>query len=358
MSQDKPSYSQQTNRIKAWSQLISSISPFLWTAVILIVVIPLIGTFLISSSVKENTVNVEKKVPQEVVVEIPDKNELDRALVTAFEDAHTKAESYASQQLDEWVDDLMARVDNSFLDWYFDYFNQKKMEFTAPLVWVSSAVKHSINTDNPTANQAVAEKLTADFQTEFAKRVLRPKIAQLQLERITRETINLYVSELSKNISSVQSQYDIPQGQWERYLDDIAITIADTEGNISNLSMKILLGGSSYLLAKAMFPLVTKIGSQVALSFAGKASAKMAAKTGGLVAGKLGAQFIDPIVAVGIIIWDVWDYNHTVKVERPVLREAISDYLQEVKASLLDNQENSIMGAIYELETGILRTRF
>ena len=103
-----------------------------------------------------------------------------------------------------------------------------------------------------------------------------------------------------------------------------------------------------------MIPVVTKIGSKVAASFAGKATAKMAAKTGGTVAAKFGGQFLDPIVAVGIIIWDVWDYQHTVKVNQPILREAIWDYLQEVKASLLDNPDNGIMAAIYQLEGGIL----
>jgi hypothetical protein len=230
------------------------------------------------------------------------------------------------------------------------------MEFKTPFVWLSSAVIHWIDTKNTPPNQVLAEKLTEDFKTEFAKRVLRPRIAQLQLERITRDTTALYVSELGSNFSRIQSSYKIPQGQWERYLDDIAVTITDTEGNISNLSMKILAGGSTYLLAKAMIPVVTKMGSKVAVSLAGKASAKMAAKTGGAVAGKFGAQFIDPIVAVGILIWDLWDYHHTVKIERPVLREAIFDYLTEVKASLLDNHNNSLMAAIYQLESDIMKS--
>ena len=47
---------------------------------------------------------------------------------------------------------------------------------------------------------------------------------------------------------------------------------------------------------------MTKLGSKVAISFAGKAGAKMAAKTDGLVAGKIGAELLDPIVGIGIII--------------------------------------------------------
>lgn len=353
----KPTYTEKTSRLQAWSQLLSSITPFIWVAVILIVIIPLIGRGFIGNSVTEDLGNLDSEI---VEVELGrtniDHSDIEQAIATAIIDSRTQAESFASESLDEWVDQLMLRVDNNFLNWYFDYFNQKKMEFSTPFVWLSSAAVNRINKTNPPPSQVVAEKLTENFQTEFAKRVLRPKIAQLELERITRNTINLYISELANNISNIQSNYKIPQGQWERYLSDVAITISDTEGNISNISLKLLAGGSTILLAKTMIPLVTNIGSKVAVSFAGKATAKMAAKTGSVVAGKLGVQLIDPIVAVGIIIWDVWDYKHTVKIERPVLREAILDYLSEVKASLLDNHENSIMAAIYQLEEGILKS--
>jgi len=354
----EPSYADKTNRIQAWSQLIKSITPFIWLIVIIVVIFPLIGKFFITGSVA--SIPQEPKIRHERLAVIdrtlPNTNEIEQAIATAIVDARHQAYQSATVELDGWIDELMNRVDNSFLDWYFDYFNQKQIEFSTPFIWLSSAVSHRVNTNNPPANQVVAEKLTEKFQTEFAKRVLRPKIAQLKLERITKDTVNLYVSELGKNIAQIQTSYQIPQGDWERYLDDIAITISDTEGNISNLSMKLLAGSSTYLVAKAMLPAVTKIGSKVAVSFAGKAGAKMAAKTGGTVASKLGAQLLDPIVAVGIIIWDVWDYHHTVQVEKPVLREAIFDYLQEVKASLLDNHQQSIMAAIYQLEDGVFKS--
>ncbi len=350
-------YTQKTERIHAWSQLVKSVTPYVWVAVILIVIIPLLGRGLIASSQPKPSQPSESK--EQVVTfdkTLPNHNEIDRAVVTALNKAHTDAESFASEQLDAWVDELMTRVDTSFLDWYFNYFNQKKLEFSTPFVWLSSAVAHRIDTSNPSPGQKVAENFTEDFQAEFAKRVLRPKIAQLELETITRETINLYVSQLGNNISRIQASYQIPQGEWERYLGDIAVTINDTEGNISNLSLKLLAGGSTYLLAKAMIPIVTKVGSKVAVTFAGKATAKMAAKTGGAVAGKIGAEFLDPIVGIGIIIWDVWDYHHTVAVERPILREAILNYLQEVKLSMLENSENGIMAAINQLEGGILKS--
>lgn len=355
---EQPTYADKTNRIQAWSQLIKSITPFIWLAIVLIVIIPLLGRGFIANAIPETIQNMTlKKEPMVLIARsLPNQSQLDRDVVVAIQNARQTAEQFASQELDDWIDRLSDRVDNNFLDWYFNYFNQKKIEFSAPFVWLSSAVTHSINAQTPAPNQVVAEKLTEDFQTQFAKRVLRPKVAQLHLERITRNTVNLYVSSLENSLANIQSTYQIPQGQWERYLDDIAITISDTSGNISNLSMKFLAGGSTYLFAKAMIPVTTKIGSKMAIAVTGKASAKVAAKTGGVVAGKLGVQFLDPIVAVGILFWDLWDYHHTVEIERPILREAILDYLAEVKASLLENHKDSIMAAIYQVEDGIIKS--
>ena len=357
--EEKVSFVHKTERIKAWSDFIKSVTPFIWAVVIIIVIIPLVGKALIAvDSSPGKTGDPGKNPSKEISVVIPPQipKDIDQALVTALSNAHSQSESFASEQLDKWVDELMLRVDDSFLDWYFNYFNQKKMELSTPFTWLHSAVAHWTNKNNPPPGQAVAEKLTEDFQTEFAKRVLRPKIAQFELEKITSDSINVYVSELDKNLSNIQSSYKIPQGDWERYLGDIAVTINDTEGNISNLSLKVLTGGSTYILAKAMIPAVTKVGSKIAVSFAGKAGAKMAAKTGGVVAGKIGAQLLDPIVGIGIIIWDLWDYNHTVAVEKPILRNAIYDYFKQVKISLLENPENGIMVGVNQVENGIFKS--
>lgn len=354
MTEEKPSYTEKTERLKAWVQIIKSITPYIWLVVILIVFIPLIGQFFISRSISHNL--SQKNISKTEIVSISPlkQSNLDQALLEALQGAETTAKNAATQELDNWMNELTYRVDTSFLPWYFDYFNQKKMEFTAPITWLTSGVKYWIDTTNPSPNQAVAEKLTQDFQTEFAKRVLRPQVEQLKLERMTKETTQIYLDELKNNLAQVQIKYAITQVEWERYLEGISVTIADTEGNLSNLSMKLLVGGSTYLLAKAILPAAIKMGSKIAISFASKGSAKLAAKTGGAVAGELGVlPFLDPIVGVGIIIWDLWDYNHTVQVEKPILREAILDYLEEIKIGLLND---NIMSAIHQLEDGIIKS--
>ncbi|NET09508.1 MAG: hypothetical protein F6K16_33350, partial [Symploca sp. SIO2B6] len=291
-----------------------------------------------------------------VVPVIPKRANVDDALVDAVHSAHRSAQAFAESELDDWEIALEGRVDH-FLDWYFGYFNQKKMEFMTPLVWVSSAAIHRVNPKQVSANEAVITRFTEAFQKQFAKQVLVPQNAQIRLENLTTETVNLYLSTLSRNIDQVQAKYRIPQGQWERYLSDISTTIQDTEGNLSNLSLKMLVGGSGYLLTK---PLVLatagKIGSKVSSKLAGTAAAKLAAKTGGTVAAELGTSLVDPIVGVGIFIWDIWDYHHTVELERPILRANLLEYLQAVEESLLNDPETGVLSAIAQLEQGIFQS--
>ncbi|MBT9314025.1 hypothetical protein IXB50_01125 [Leptothoe spongobia TAU-MAC 1115] len=353
---EKTPYTAKTQRIVAWSNLLRSLQPFIWGAIILVVVIPLIGKALLFYS---STTPVQKTRPpltEVMVPAIPRRANLDKALVDAVQTAHQSAQEFAQAELDDWEIQLEGRVDH-FLDWYFGYLNQKKMEFMTPLVWVSSAAIHTVNPHQMKASEAVITRFTGEFQKQFAKQVLVPQTAQIQLENLTTATINHYLLALRQNMDQVQVKYRIPQGQWDRYLADISTTIQDTEGNLSNLSLKMLVGGSSYMLTK---PLVLatagKIGSKASSKLAGTAASKLAAKTGGTVAAELGTSLVDPIVGVGIFIWDIWDYQHTVELERPLLKTNLVDYLQGVEQSLLNDPETGVLSAVVQLEQGIFQS--
>lgn len=352
----KAAYSDKTERIVAWSNLLRSLQPFIWAAVILVVVVPLVGKALLFYSSTTPVQQAVKPLTEVMVPAIPHRGNMDKALLEAVETAHASAQAFAQDELDDWEIKLEGRVDH-FLDWYFGYLNQKKMEFMTPLVWVSSAAIHSVNPKHMKANEAVMARFTGEFQKQFAKQVLVPQTAQMRLENLTTETVNHYLLALRQNMDQVQVKYRIPQGQWDRYLSDISTTIQDTEGNLSNLSLKMLVGGSGYLLTKPLvLATVTKIGTKVSSKMAGTAAAKLAAKTGGTVAAELGTSLVDPIVGVGIFIWDIWDYQHTVDLERPLLKANLLDYLQGVERSLLNDPETGVLSAIAQLEQGIFQS--
>lgn len=350
--------------INAWSGFITSLAnlfkalaPWLWATVLIVVIIPLIGQVFIANSFQSSETK-DSQADQKVIVESsPNWNQIDQEVVSVLKDARKNAETYADQELQIWVDDLMKRVNSNFLDWYFGYFNQKQIEYKSFFTGINVNLQSWLNLSNDQPEGRIAEVITEDFQTEFAKRVLRPQIAQLQLERITNETVRHYLSEIESNIQEIPVKYKIPKGDWNRYLSEIAVNIYDTEGEPSSLSFKTLAGGGAYFALKPIIaPALPIISSKVVGKLAGKAGAKIATKTGGVVAGKIGSALLDTTVGVGIILWDVWDNKRTASVEKPIMRENLADYLQEVKESLLHNSETGILTAVDSIQNTLVNS--
>lgn len=352
------SYAEKTDRLRVIIQLLNALKPFIWAFIIFFIFLPLLGRVITGFSLPSQSSTVRggdaSKPPIAVVEPAPKLSKLDQAVADAIQASRQSAQDYAKGELNVWGEELVPRVDN-FLDWYFDYFNQKRMEFTVPFTYAKAAIYHFFQKNSPGPGDAVAENLTAEFQREFAKQVLVPRTAQLRFENITKDTVDRFLTELSKNVNAVRKEYQVPQAQWNRYLNDIATTINDTEGNVSNLSLKVLVGGGSYLAAKPLIIVaVGKIGSKVTAKVASKAAAKVAVKTGSAVAAELGTSLIDPLVGVGLLLWDIWDYKRTVAADRPILRENLLAYLQDVKRSLLTASDTGIMSVINQVEAKLV----
>jgi len=334
-----------TDKLNAWAGLLAKI---FWLIVAIIVAAAL-GKWWLGREVA-TPARVTKPVPAPPI----DWSQVDAAIVASLRQAHAAAETTATQKLEAWSADLMWRVDHDFLDWYFGYWNQQKLGLKA----LGYAVKHYLFADEPDA----AARITEEVQQEFAQRVLRPQIAQLELERITTEVLEVYVSRLTAGLAGIPEEYKIPKPEWERYLNDIAVLTTQAEGNreiaLSLKAATVASVGGGVLLAQTLSPALTSLGSKVSGQLAGKAAgeaaAEVAAKTGGKVAAKTGGRLLGLIVGFGIIIWDVWDHYQTEEIERPKLRQTIADYFVEVKHSLLYEPETGIMSLIQGMEGNIV----
>ena len=332
-----------TEKLKAWTSLISKLT---WLLVVLIVLAGVGRWLLWPTTPKSASVTPPQSIPASPI----DWNQVDKEMREILMSARTAAESSATAKLDAWIASLMHRVDDDFLNWYFSYWNQQMLGLKGIWYW---SVKQVMN-DQPDA----AERITEDIQKEFAKRVLRPQVAQLELERITAEVLEVYVGELREGLSGIPAKYRIPQPDWDRYLNDIAVVASGTEGNrdvpLTLKAVTATTAGGGALAAKALAPTIKNIGGKISAKLAGKAAGKVAGKTGAKVAGKAGGKLLGPIIGFGIIIWDVWDHYETKKVERPILRQTIADYFGEIKQSLLHEPESGIMAVIRTMEGNIV----
>lgn len=338
---------EKSGRIRAWSDLIRSISKFLWVIVIIIALVALGKIFVFKGDKDKGKLKPVKKP----VVEKVDWSKVDQAVAKTMSEARMDVEKLAAAKLDLWIRGNMERVDNDFLEWYFSYWTQQKLGLKGLL----AQVLHWVDSDNPSA----AEKITQEVQEEFTNRVIRPQIAQLEIERIVSEVIARYSDVLKNKMDKIPGEYNINPADWDRYISDISIMVKNVEANRGTpLSLKAIVGltaGGTVVVVSALRPLIAKIGARISTRLAAKSAAKMAAKTGGKVAAKTGSKFLGTIIAVGIIIWDVWDHYDTKKKAKPVLRQNILDYLKEVKNSILHDPAYGIMTIIYQMETSITK---
>ncbi|AFY50210.1 hypothetical protein Nos7524_4452 [Nostoc sp. PCC 7524] len=353
---DDRSFSEKTERIRAYSDLIKSASKFIWLGVVLIIILQIWGNFSLkhishSSQNKSNTVTINITKQQQYQMSDDVANALGKALVSS--------RASASNNFEKWHDEVMQRVDHPFLDWYYNYFTQLGVGLEA--IWVNISA---------TSEEDKAERLIGNFQKEFAKQVLQPSLMQIEMERFTREAIDKYVSEANHVLAGIQTKYQIPQPVWEEFLEGLGSTTYNTGGKDQNLSLRALSRGTGYLASSAMIKAVTVIGTKkLATATVSKATSKVIAKvatktatkvategTGEVAAGLLGLELLNPLAGLGILAWDIWDHYHTVKVERPILRENLNNYLNEVKDSLLNDKESGILSSINQFHDAILDT--
>ncbi|MDB9496333.1 hypothetical protein PN441_06765 [Spirulina major CS-329] len=335
--------------IPTWRRLLKLgwriVSTILWGILILIILSSL-GRYFAFGSVPSSVSNPVGVSDSSTVAIQADKLtlEIDNALVAAREAALTTA----SDELDQWVDSLMNRVDSSqdgdFLDWYFGYWTQQKFGLDGTL----QAGKRVFNKNLPTAK----EKIQEEVLQEFTNRVLRPEIARLELKTISRDISQIYTSELQRNLEKIRIKYNIPKANWNEYLENVTVLVTNIEGRQVPLQLKAFtiasLGGGA-LLAKAAIVAIEKVTAKVATKVVAKASASFLGKAGALVGGEL----LGPVVTVAIIVWDAVDIHNTEVNYRPILKQNIEDYFNLMKRDILGDEENGIQKVILDIENSI-----
>lgn len=278
------------------------------------------------------------------------------SLTDGLRKTYDSTEKYAESELDDWLKDLMNNVDDKFLDWYFSYGNQKAMDFGVFFAWIifkaDSPLKilRKENEKDLNTNQLLQKRMIEDFQKKFNELVLDAQ-KQNSLEKLIERVGRYYALAIDMKFNQIKNQYKILDLEWSKYLNDIATVIYNNGNSRYSLSPE---GISSNLTTKILLATTAGIGSKIALNLAAKAAIKLGAKSASVVATKIGAQFLDPMLVAGLLILDIWNYNHMVNQSRPILRQNIFDYFNELEKSILNSPENSIMSAIEEVESKII----
>lgn len=280
---------------------------------------------------------------------------LDQEVLDAMKIAYDEAYRYVSTELDLWINEMLLRVDEDFLDEYFGFLQVKKRE----VVSIYNSIVHFFIKNKESAEAAAIREL----EEEIEQKIIKPEIAQARINNITSNAITVYATVLDEQLIRVQQTYKIPVLEWNRYISGICGLTLDIENKSYPITFKALVVSGTALTGFIAAPIIQKVAVKVSGKFAQKAAVKIgtnaaiksASKTVGKGAGNLTKTL--PYVGWGITaalcVWEIVDYVNTSREGKEILRQNLIEYFREIKTELLSSTNQSIMGTITHWENGV-----
>ncbi|MDT9180605.1 MAG: hypothetical protein P5702_23860 [Limnospira sp. PMC 1291.21] len=312
---------------------IKIVSFIIWTTVILLVLIPLLGRLIMAQALAAelNPPPSLEIMPNMVAfVGSEDQKAFDQACQTAYKEA----QEYAKQELDKWKDELINRIDTDFLNWYFSYFNQKKQEINTLFQFAGQNIINGFNQYR--VNEQIKNSVNDNLQREFYRRVVSPESVESEFKTIVLDTTELYLKLLSRQLKDFDIDNKDDQNaesEWHQNLKEIKARLENEQGEES-------------------LPVVV-IGGMATTKLLGNLAAKMGSKAAATVISSQLAAMIDPLVGFGLLAFDYWDYRNGVEQNKQRLRCDLVKSLDQLENTLLKNPKFGVMSAVNELEKKI-----
>ncbi len=304
----------------------------------------------------------EHRGREQAIVQPIDLSRLTPQLRQAIANAREEGLGHARVELGKLHAHMMGKVDGEFLDWYFGYFTQQRLAwgyvFNAATSWVTGG--------------DADRDLQARIAQEFGLRVIPASLLDEELQRISRQSVTVFLTSLQDHLHRIPQQYEIPPAQWDAYLDSIATMVSQTEGGRSvPLTLKAFSAGlvlSGATVVTSLAPVVsaqlarttvvvgaTRATGALTASVARQGAAilgRQAATRGAAAAAGSWGALTGGAAILGLLAWDVWDHRNTVAENRPLLRNNIDQFLRSYEAGLLE-PSGMVGGILYDLETKI-----
>lgn len=259
------------------------------------------------------------------------------------------ANETAEQSWNTLEKNLIANIDE-FLNWYFNYFNQKSQDIMMGINYSDALIKNEF--DWKVTHQEFNTKFIENFQELFAQKVLEPEQVDIKIREIAVETLTKYLWEIEQSLDAVPEKYQINQTSWQKYLNKVVITIKYGKNNQLSVPLKSISTLENNQNLKALIATEQDwVKNEMLTKIAKKGARKILAKTGTNTAAVLGVRLIGKkIIALGGIAWELWDYNHAIEVEKPAMRQELIDNLTLVKTDVFYQSEYGIMSIVDRLE--------
>ena len=157
---------------------------------------------------------------------------------------------------------------------------------------------------------------------------------------------------MQKKLSKIRIRYNVPQSEWNSYLESLTVLITDFSGRQVSQNLKVItIGtmGSSAVIAKGSLLAFEKVTAKIGAKAVSKAAASITAKVGAFT----GSEFLGPGATVAVLVWDAIDIHKTEVENRPILKQNIENYFDEMTKDILKDEQNGIQKVILDLESNI-----
>ena len=269
-------------------------------------------------------------------VRIVDWNAIDASVREVFIKAGDRARSHAEAQVRNWGVELKRRAEDEFLPWYFGYWNQQALSLKTA-GWTVLDTPFVRNMTGST--RSATERLEELIEQEFNVRVLHPVSATRRVEAITRESVKIYLQTLNEGLHAIETDYQLRDPQWTRYLEGLPGMIRAVEGNrqVPLLIKATTTGGGAVAMSVTQM-----VSNQIRMMLYRRGQRELMEHsiraTGGVAIKGLGG-----LAMAAFMSWDLYDHHRTVQQNLPVLRRLLHDYFEQLEQLVLHDPQTGIM---------------
>lgn len=181
--------------------------------------------------------------------------------------------------------------------------------------------------------------------------VLNPRthLAQLFVMRLVLITQRA-VAELSRQLDGLQAEFEIPEVEWQRHLQQMSRLALAIEGNRQvPLMGKALIAGTGVAATKLAASLSVHIRDLVL-----RAGGRKLLGSGAGVVGKAVGRGLGWWAAAGTAIFEYVDHRRTVHRNEPVLRKSLNGYVDNLGEQLLYDSQCGVIAVLDGVQTEIL----
>jgi hypothetical protein len=224
----------------------------------------------------------ELRIREQPIVRTVDLSRLAPEIRQALEQARSRALEHVRADLGSLRAEMMRKVDNNLLDWYFGYWTQQRLGLTYALNGGKNWIAGLVFDVDP---EELSKHLQKEIAREFELRVMPGAMLEEHLQQIA-EPVAVFIQSLQERLQEIPRRYQIPPAQWDEYLEHISFMITATEASRTvPLTLKALSAGivwSGVRVTTALAPYATaQLTQNMAVAAAGRASGALAGSVGG-----------------------------------------------------------------------------